>query len=376
MTQAIIQTNLDELLADCGTIDAVSWQAPRNMSYAQWSEIGSKFQYVSGSLNWWLGDWLNEGEKRYGETYSQAIELTGHRNEYLRDCKWIAGAVKLSARTDKVSWTHHKYVAHLPESEQQLWLEHAEDHGLSSRELKAVLEQANANRKPLPQPDLNWMPEATAQALPLPAIYTNGTNGNHASTIDNEYEQQADELAGDESGYDWTEDNEPQSTIVIEPATTLDSNEWYTPVEYIDAARRVMGFIDLDPASNQEAQQFINAKNYYTKEEDGLAQEWQGNVWLNPPYANPLPWVTKLLASFRDGEIDQAILLVNTANSPEWSRLLWNSEHVVCLLSKRIHFWRPDKPGVENTKQDQMLWYLGDDASKFKAEFSAYGAIR
>ena len=54
MTQ-IIQTNLDELLADCGTIDAVSWQAPKQMTYAQWAEIGEKFQYTiyrRGFCNW------------------------------------------------------------------------------------------------------------------------------------------------------------------------------------------------------------------------------------------------------------------------------------------------------------------------------------
>jgi hypothetical protein len=110
----IVQTDFDGLLANCGSIDAVSWKAPQGMDFVRWAEIGQKFQLMSGSLNWWIGDWLNEGERRYGETYTQAIELTGHKLEYLQQCKWISSAVKTCTRVQVLSWTHHRYVAHLP----------------------------------------------------------------------------------------------------------------------------------------------------------------------------------------------------------------------------------------------------------------------
>jgi hypothetical protein len=56
--------------------------------------------------------------------------------------------------------------------------------------------------------------------------------------------------------------------------------EWGTPQEYIDAARAVMGDIDLDPATHHEAQQRVRAETAYTRAEDGLAQPWHGRVWL------------------------------------------------------------------------------------------------
>ena len=28
-------------------------------------------------------------------------------------------------------------------------------------------------------------------------------------------------------------------------------------------------------------------KRYYTKQDDGLSQDWVGNVWMNPPYGDP-----------------------------------------------------------------------------------------
>lgn len=176
-----------------------------------------------------------------------------------------------------------------------------------------------------------------------------------------------------------TRDDFMQIVEEPEPETIdygLDSNEWYTPIEFINAARSVMGSIDIDPASNDTAQEQIQAGDYFTKERDGLAQEWGGNIWLNPPYGDLLPWVEKLLAEFEAGRTQQAILLVNTANSPQWSRLLWHSMFTVCLLDRRVRFWRPDRAEAKGTAQDQMIWYVGYETDKFRREFEAYGAIR
>ena len=45
----------------------------------------------------------------------------------------------------------------------------------------------------------------------------------------------------------------------------------YTP-EYIEAARIVLGSIDLDPASSDIANQLVRAKKYYTIADNGLNQ--------------------------------------------------------------------------------------------------------
>jgi hypothetical protein len=43
------------------------------------------------------------------------------------------------------------------------------------------------------------------------------------------------------------------------------------------------GDIDLDPASCAEANERVRAKQYFTKDMDGLKQDWTGSVFLNPP---------------------------------------------------------------------------------------------
>ena len=64
-------------------------------------------------------------------------------------------------------------------------------------------------------------------------------------------------------------------------------NEWFTPAEHVDLVRQVLGEIDLDPASHRVAQKTIQAKSFFTSAQNGLAKEWGGRVWLNPPYAQP-----------------------------------------------------------------------------------------
>ena len=84
------------------------------------------------------------------------------------------------------------------------------------------------------------------------------------------------------------------------PHDVLDGDpEWYTPPEIVGLARSAMGGIDLDPASNEWAQGWIKAATWYGEEQDGLAQEWAGRVWMNPPYSRGriAKFVDKLLGS-------------------------------------------------------------------------------
>ena len=55
--------------------------------------------------------------------------------------------------------------------------------------------------------------------------------------------------------------------------------EWYTPKWIFD---RLGIQFDLDPCQPVGGIDWIPANKYYTIEDDGLKQDWSGNVWLNP----------------------------------------------------------------------------------------------
>ena len=97
-------------------------------------------------------------------------------------------------------------------------------------------------------------------------------------------------------------------------AELLSTCEWYTPKRYIDATRKVLRSIDLDPATSKLAQTVVKAKTFYTAEDDGLSKQWHGRVWLNPPYIRHLAgrFVNKLLDEIAAGNVRQAILMLHS----------------------------------------------------------------
>lgn len=153
-----------------------------------------------------------------------------------------------------------------------------------------------------------------------------------------------------------------------------DSDEWYTPEEITRTAHHVMGSIDLDPATCELAQTSVQAGTYYTKVDDGLAQPWNGNVWLNPPYSASQVWTDKLFAEMAAGRVAQAIVLVNNATETAWFQRLLTESKLVCFPARRLAFWRHDHSNVAG-RQGQALFYFGNRADAFFNSFSATGAV-
>ena len=154
-------------------------------------------------------------------------------------------------------------------------------------------------------------------------------------------------------------------------------NEWYTPPHLLEAARRVMGSIDCDPASSDIANKQVQAATYYTVEQDGLAQAWAGNVWMNPPYSQPQirQFAEGLVQRWHDGEITQATVLVNNATDTRWMQVLLRSCSAVCFLEGRVRFLDPGGNASGAPLQGQAVLYFGDNANEFAEEFGGEGVV-
>ena len=167
-----------------------------------------------------------------------------------------------------------------------------------------------------------------------------------------------------------------QPFVVDKPHVAYNSgeNEWYTPAEFINSAREVMGSIDLDPASCEHANKTVMAARYFSIEDDGLSQEWRGNVWMNPPYSGGLisKFIAKLNESVENGAVAQAVVLVNNATETQWFAALVKNASAIAFPTSRIRYL--SVRGEENTPlQGQAFVYIGNNPWKFLEVFKAHG---
>jgi hypothetical protein len=150
--------------------------------------------------------------------------------------------------------------------------------------------------------------------------------------------------------------------------------EWYTPSVYIESARKVMGSIDLDPASSTLAQKIVKAGQFFTSADDGLQYEWDGNIFLNPPFKMPLIklFVSALCNSLEDNSVSQAVLLTNNNTDTSWWQRAASLASAVCFTSGRISFYGPGGESSSPTN-GQTFFYFGNQESVFVEEFKQYG---
>lgn len=156
------------------------------------------------------------------------------------------------------------------------------------------------------------------------------------------------------------------------------NDSWRTPERYIEAARQVLGQIDLDPASSVIANETIKAGKFFTKEDNGLDQPWFGNVWINPPYgktnnlSNQGLFAQKLILDYHAGRVKQGIILVNLYSGYGWFAPL--RVLPMCMVDHRISFIDPttDQEGDE-AKASSVFIYVGKDPARFYRIFKQFG---
>jgi N6-adenosine-specific RNA methylase IME4 len=112
-------------------------QIDDDLTFAEYEQLGRDLNVIEGAVQWWRGDWLNYGERRWGEMYAQAIQdewEVGY--QALANYAWVAKQVEFSIRIENLSWTHHYQVAPLPPDEQREWLARAVENEWSVAQLK------------------------------------------------------------------------------------------------------------------------------------------------------------------------------------------------------------------------------------------------
>lgn len=200
---------------------------------------------------------------------------------------------------------------------------------------------------------------------------------------------------------------------------TSGDTEIYTPSNIIEAARRTMGDIDLDPASSARANERVKAGVFYGQPDwevrgeikglpvrfydghGGLDYSWTGKVWMNHPFGTPearckgdckkkvcekrgyhlgrdmkgnADWVGKAALEHATGRVTALCMICFASTSEAWFRPLL--QYPQCFLSPRTNYLKPDGTVYEGVTKGSVVTYMGPDLPAFAREFSPLGEIK
>lgn len=186
---------------------------------------------------------------------------------------------------------------------------------------------------------------------------------------------------------------------------SCDSPEWFTPRPFVEAAREVLGAIDLDPASHREANRIVRARRFYDQRANGLRRPWSGRVFLNPPGGLVVEFWHRLIDSWEARAIVGAIWI---GYSLEQLQTLQGYEirsplaFPFCVPDRRIPFVEStakralrraaldeENRGRRREGLELKAWkeaaapshanyvtYIGRAPARFERVFSAFGEVR
>ncbi len=148
-------------------------------------------------------------------------------------------------------------------------------------------------------------------------------------------------------------------------AFAVTSDDCYTPRWVFDA----MGLeFDLDVAAPPGGPWHVPAKAYYTAEDDGLAQPWNGLVWCNPPYSNYTPWAERFARH------DRMALMGICLPEVRWFPIAFAAADALALIS--CDFVRPDNSKVRLRQQVFVAFRgVGTKPAVGLAAADPYGAV-
>jgi len=139
---ALIKVSRADLQMDLPYAGRVGLQLPSSTTFAEWLKFAQPLNFVQQGVLWWVGDYLNFGEKKFGDTYSQALGDLPYAYDTLVRCRSIANKIPINERRQDLSFAHHVTVAKLSSKERAKWLEYAANNGLNIKELRVAIKAA------------------------------------------------------------------------------------------------------------------------------------------------------------------------------------------------------------------------------------------
>ena len=124
----------------------VGWRLDKKTTFEDWQEKGLILQTLTDSMPFWVGDWCNHGEARFGEKYANAIRETGKSLSTVQNYAYTCKAIPIERRREALSFGHHAAVAGLPPRDQDKVLAWAEESLASVKATQARVAEIQESR--------------------------------------------------------------------------------------------------------------------------------------------------------------------------------------------------------------------------------------
>lgn len=160
-----------------------------------------------------------------------------------------------------------------------------------------------------------------------------------------------------------------------------EDQELITNPDLISAAYALLGEIDLDVASSKVANNYIEALNYYTPQDDGLNNiEWFGKVYLFPPSgtyyfdkrldkwkmtrsnataitSSHAVWFQRLYRAWWNNEIEQGLYFTNCPDMIRYEQKIF--DFPICILKTAPDLIKNSSEGITKHRTcTSMVVYL------------------
>jgi len=144
-----------------------------------------------------------------------------------------------------------------------------------------------------------------------------------------------------------------KTTDVMFSSTSV---EWDTPQSFYDKLDKKYNFT-LDPCATKNS---AKCWQYFTKEDDGLSQDWSGHtVFMNPPYGRGISkWIEKAYAESKKPNTKVVCLIPSRTDTKYW--------HKYCMKADFIYF-------IKGRLQFQNKLSSGSNSAPFPSAIVVFG---
>lgn len=112
---------------------------------------------------------------------------------------------------------------------------------------------------------------------------------------------------------------------------TRDSDNYATPQRFYKKLDAEFKF-DFDPCPLRS-------------ETDGLITEWNGNIYINPPYSNIEPFLLKAIDELKEGRANKCVFLIPVRSDTKyWHNLIMKYASEIRFVKSRLNFNESKSP--------------------------------